>query len=99
MYTIDERTFETAEDAAQHVIDNVDLTYEYDELLDERYEDFTPSEVLRKVDESAYQSGYLDFVGGVYSDMVYDLAHMASGDTFFTVDDYEVVYTEDDITD
>ena len=95
MYTIDEKKFETAEDAAQYVINNVDLTCEYDDVLDARYEDFTPSEVLRKVDEAAYRCGYLDFVDGVYSDMVYELERMTNDDTFFAVDDYEIVYAEE----
>ena len=95
MYTIDEKKFETAEDAAQYVIDSVDLTCEFNEVFDARYEDFTPSEVLHKVDEVAYHCEYLDFVDGVYSDMVYGLERMTNGDTFFAVDDYDIVYTEE----
>ena len=95
MYTIDEKKFETAEEAAQYVIDHVDLTGEFDEVLDARYEDFTPSEVLRKVDEAAYRRECREFVDGVYSDMIYELERMTNNDTFFTVDDYEIVYTEE----
>ena len=102
MYTIDERKFETAEEVAQYVIDNADLICEYDQLLDECYEDVTmgklsyaPSEVLHKVDEVAYHCGYLEYVDGLYSDMVYELERMSNGDTFFAANDYEIVYTEE----
>lgn len=102
MYTIDEKRFETAEDAARYIVDYVDLTDEYEETLDGCYEDitvcgysFTPSEALRKLDESVYRCEYLDYVEVVYSNLVYDFDCMSDGDTFL-IYDLEVVCAEEE---
>ena len=107
MYTIDERKFETAEDAAQHVIDNADLVREYNDMLDECYGDicicgfkYAPSEALYRVDKVAYDCGYNDLLGSLYVDVLCELDCMSDGDTLVLYD-CEIAYTEEeeDITD
>lgn len=100
MYTINEEKFDSAEAAAHYIIDNADLTDEYDELLDEVYGDvricglrYAPSEALRRVDKVAYDCGYDSYVDSLYWDVLCEVECMDDGDER-TSYGFEVVYTD-----
>lgn len=100
MYTIDEKIFETAEKAAQYIIDNAGLADEYDEMLDDRYGEihicgltYAPSEALRRVDKVAYDCGYNDYLDSLYWDVLCEVEGMDDGDEV-TSYGFEVVYTD-----
>lgn len=78
--------FDSAESAAQEVIENVP-DYYWDDLLDEAYGEvevcgytYYASRVLALVDEVAYRCGKNDWLDGEYQDMVYSLERMVDGD-------------------
>lgn len=77
---------DSAESAAQEVIDNVD-DYYWDDLLDEVWGEvevcgytYCASRALKKLDEVAYNCGKNDWLDGEYSDIVYSLERMVDGD-------------------
>ena len=78
--------FDSAESAAQEIIENVP-DYYWDDLLDEVYGEvevcgytYCASRVLALVDEVAYNCGKNDWLDGEYSDIVYSLERMVDGD-------------------
>lgn len=77
---------DSAESAAQEVIENVDDCY-WDDYLDEIYgevkicgHEYYTSNVLSLVDEVAYRWGKNDWLDGEYQDIVYSLERMMDGD-------------------
>lgn len=82
MYRIDDLyTFETAEDAAQHIIENIDED-EYNDWLDAEgtvnvcgYE-MWPSKILEECDPIAYRCGFSDYTDFLHDDIVYELSRM-----------------------
>lgn len=77
---------DSAESAAQEVIENVD-DYYWDDFLDEVCEEvvvlgfkYYPSRVLKLVDGIAYSCGKNDWLDGEYQDIVYSLERMVDGD-------------------
>lgn len=100
MYTINEKKFETAEAAAQYIIDNANLIGEYDDMLDDVYGEiricglsYAPSEALRRVNKVAYDCGYDDYVDSLYCDVLCEVERMDDGDEV-TSYGFEVVYTD-----
>lgn len=100
MYTIDENNFETAESAAHYIIDNADLIDEYNDMLDDCYDEiricglrYAPSEALRRVDKAAYDCGYEDYLDSLYWDVLCEVEGMDDGDAL-TSYGFEVVYTD-----
>ena len=87
MYKIDDLyKFETAEDAAQHIIDEMPGEL-YDESLDYCFDmvnvcgfKYYPSEALKRLDPIAYRCGYSDYTDSCYSDVLYELERMSDGD-------------------
>ncbi len=87
-YKIDDYwTYETAEEAAEHISHNIE-TDSYDEMLDDCYEEikignlsYFVSQVLRSVDPIAYKCGFNDYVDSIYQDILYDLERMSDGET------------------
>lgn len=100
-YIIDDsHEFETAEEAADYIIENMDDDV-YDEMLDDCYEDidicgysYSPSVALSRVDEVAYNCGRNDYYDSLRPDIVDELEGMDFGDTT-TIYDFEIEYTED----
>ncbi len=77
---------DSAESAAQEVIENVD-DYYWDDLLDEAWGEvevfgytYCASRVLKLVDEIAYNCGKHDWLDGEYQDIVCSLERMVDGD-------------------
>jgi len=85
-YKVDGIRFDTAEEAAQEVIDSLDER-PYEDMLDEMGTieicglGYYPSEILSKVDPIAYRCGMSDYYDSLYSDILYDIERMNSGDT------------------
>lgn len=78
--------FDSAESAAQEVIENVP-DYYWDDLLDEAYGEvevcgytYYASRVLALVDEVAYRCGKNDWLDGEYRDILDSLERMVDGD-------------------
>lgn len=77
---------DSAESAAQEVINNVD-DYYWDNYLDEIYGEveicgleYYASRALSLIDEEAYRCGKNDWLDGEYQDIVYSLERMMDGD-------------------
>lgn len=77
---------DSAESAAQEVIENVE-DYYWDELLDNVYGEvevcgytYCASRVLSLVDEVGYRCGKNDWLDGEYQDIVYSLERIVDGD-------------------
>ena len=77
---------DSAESAAQEVIENVEDCY-WDDFLDEVCEEvdvlgykYCPSSVLKLVDKVAYNCSKNDWLDGKYQDIVYSLERMMDGD-------------------
>ena len=77
---------DSAESAAQEVIENVDDCY-WDDYLDDVYgeveicgHEYCASRVLSLVDEVACRCGKNDWLDGEYQDIVYSLERMMDGD-------------------
>ena len=77
---------DSAESAAQEVIENVDDCY-WDDCLDEIWGEvevcgytYYASRALSLVDEVAYRCGKNDWLDGEYRDIVYSLERMTDGD-------------------
>lgn len=77
---------DSAESAAQEVIENVD-DYYWDDLLDEVWGevkicgyDYCVSRALKLIDKVAYDCGKNDWLDGEYQDIVYSLERMIDGD-------------------
>lgn len=77
---------DSAESAAQEVIENVDDHY-WDDYLDDVYGEFEicgykycASRALFLVDEVSYKCGKNDWLDGEYRDIVYSLERMVDGD-------------------
>ena len=87
-YIVDgENEFETAEEAADYIIENMDNS-NYDEMLDECYEDvdicgysYPASLALSRVDEVAYRCGRNDYYDSLRPDMVDELEGMDDGES------------------
>lgn len=100
MYKIDDiYTYETAEDAAQHIVENIDESL-YDDWLDEidgpfaiGGSTFYPSEILSKCDPIAYRCGYSDFTNYIYDEVLYDLERM-NDDDCITEYEQEVLFVD-----
>lgn len=97
---------DSAESAAQEVIENVN-DYYWDDLLDEMYgeveicgHEYCASRALYLVDEVGYRCGKNDWLDGEYHDIVYSLERMMDGDEdeYFgiTVCYEEVSYDEEE---
>lgn len=94
---------DSAESAAQEVIENVD-DYYWDDLLDEVWGEvkvcgytYCASRVLKLIDEIVYNCGKHDWLDGEYSDIVYSLERMVDGDKedyFGMTVCYEEVYDD-----
>lgn len=79
--------FETVEEAAQYIIDNLDGD-DYDAMLDEVYGEvdicgytYSASYALQNLDPIAYRCGMTDYYDSLYSDIVFDIERMYEGDT------------------
>ena len=87
-YIIDnEHEFETAEEAADYIIEDMDSDA-YDEMLDEAYGDieicgysYSASMALACVDEVAYNCGHNDYYDSLRPDMVDELEGMDDGES------------------
>lgn len=96
---------DSAESAAQEVIDCVD-DYYWDDLLDDVYGEvkicgyeYCASRVLSLVDEVAYRCGKNDWLDGEYREIVYSLERMVDGDEeeyFGITVRYEEVYDDEE---
>lgn len=91
--------FETVEETAQYIIDNLDGD-DYDEMLDEVYGEvdicgysYSASYALRNLDPTAYRCGMNDYYDSLYSDVVDILEGIWDGDTD-EIYGFEVEYTE-----
>ena len=101
-YLIDDtEQFETVEEVAQFIIDNLDDEV-YDNMLDECYEEVTfgtlsycPSIALYRLDPIAYNCGRSDYYDSLYSDIVYELERYGGG-SFYGFDVEEVEDEEDE---
>lgn len=79
--------FDSAEDAATHITENIPEGF-YDDMLDECYETveicgykYSPSIALLRVDDTAYRCGYCDYCDSLYSDIESAISSMDAGDT------------------
>lgn len=78
--------YETAEECAQRVIDEMSSDY-YDEMLDEVYGtidicgyEYSASYALEQIDPIAYRCGMSDYADSCYDDVLYWIQNMADGD-------------------
>lgn len=91
--------FETVEEAAQYIIDNLDGD-DYDAMLDEVYGEvdicgytYSASYALQNLDPTAYRCGMSDYYDSLYYDVVDILKGIWEGDTD-EIYGFEVEYTE-----
>lgn len=77
---------DSAESAAQEVIENID-DYYWDDYLDEVWGEvkicgyeYCASRALKRLDEVAYNCGKNDWLDGKYSDIIYSIERMIDGD-------------------
>lgn len=78
--------YETAEECAQRVIDEMSSEY-YDEMLDEVYGtinicgyEYSASYALEKIDPIAYRCCMTDYADSCYEDVLYWMENMSDGD-------------------
>ena len=101
-YIIDgENEFNTAEEAADYIIENMDDS-NYDEMLDECYEDvdicgysYPASLALQRVDEIAYRCGRNDYYDSLRPDIVDELEGMDDGEST-TIYGYDIELSGDE---
>lgn len=81
-YLVNGERYDDEEDLAEAVLEDLDSDY-YDDYLNEVYScyeiegvSFSPSTILKTMDETAYWQGYDEYVDGLRNDLVYDLRHM-----------------------
>lgn len=96
---------DSAESAAQDVIENVEDCY-WDDCLDEMYGDveicgneYYASRALSLIDEVAYRCGKNDWLYGEYQNIVYSLERMMDGDEeeyFGVTVRYEEVFDDEE---
>lgn len=77
---------DSAESAAQEIIENVE-DYYWDDYLDDVYGEveicgykYCASRVLSLIDEVVYRCGKIDWLDGEYQDIVYSLERMVDGE-------------------
>lgn len=101
-YTLDGREFTEARKVAQYIIDNADLTENYNEMLDDCYEmvnvcgyEYYPSIALERLDPIAYRCGYSDYTDSLYADLESEIDSLEDGEDgeFYG---YEVECSEDE---
>lgn len=102
MYIVDTYfIFETAEDVAQHIVDNLDSDL-YDEMLNECYGDvnicgyeYSAAYALEQIDPIAYRCGMSDYYDSLYSDILYELEMLDDG-RFTDIYGFEIEHKEDE---
>ena len=103
-YIIDNtEQFETPEDVAQYIIDNLDDDV-YDDMLNECYPmiefgilSYYPSVALERLDPVAYRCGMSDYYDSLYSDIVYELERMDYGaSNYFYGFDVDIIDEDED---
>lgn len=91
-FIIDGKEFETADEATQFIIDNIDEQY-YDKMLDDCYGDikicsysYTASNALKGIDEIAYRCGYNDYTDSLYTDILDEIKLLEDSDIYNNYD-------------
>jgi hypothetical protein len=86
-YIINGHEFDTAEETADYIIDNMDDDA-FDEMLDETYGDieicgysYSASLALSRVDEIAYNCGRNDYYDSLRPDIIDELEDIDEGET------------------
>lgn len=102
MYIVDDYVeFETAEEAAEYIIDHLN-DEPYDDMLDELYGEidicgysYFASVALYKLDEIAYRCGKNDYYDSLCYDLTDDIERMYDGEEL-TYYDFHIIYSEDE---
>lgn len=105
-YLVDGERFDDEVELADYILDDLDSDY-YNDYLNEVYSPyeiegicFSPNNILKNGDETAYWQGYNDYIDSLKENLVYELRHMNAGsaDGFYgcVVECYEDEEDEDD---